>query len=141
MDDEPEVIRQQMEETRSSLTDKIGLLEQTVTEKVQTTTAAVTDTVESVKEAVHDTVDTVKNTVSETVGSVKDAFDLRRYVDQYPWASVGAAVGVGVVTGLALGHAPKPGDFSNVHSRGEMLNGGPTAMQLAAAGNTMQPLL
>ena len=54
MDDDPEMIRHQMQETRSSLTDKIERLEQTVTDKVQSTTAAVTNTVESVKGAVQD---------------------------------------------------------------------------------------
>src|SRR5439155_3985836 len=81
MDDDPEVIRHQMADTRSSLTDKIERLEQTVTAKVQTTTAAVTDTVESVKEAVQDTVQTVRGTVTDTVDTVKEAFDVRRYFE------------------------------------------------------------
>jgi len=131
MDDEPEVIRQQMEETRSSLTDKIERLEQTVTDKVQSTTAAVTDTVENVKDAVQETVESVrgtvtgtvesvKSTVSDTVDSVKQAFDVRRYVEEYPWASVGAAVGVGFFGGLVLGTGARArGDrITGLHSRG-----------------------
>jgi ElaB/YqjD/DUF883 family membrane-anchored ribosome-binding protein len=137
MDDEPEVIRSQMEETRSSLTDKIERLEQTVTDKVQSTTAAVTNTVESVKDAVHDTVesvkdsvtgtvDSVKTTLSNTVDTVKEAFDIRRYVEEYPWASFGAAVGVGFVGGLVLGTgAHARGDrITGLSSRGEAFRGG-----------------
>ena len=67
MDDDPEVIRSQMEETRSSLTDKIERLEQTVTDKVQ----GVADTVESVKGAVRDTVDAVKGTNAKILDTRK----------------------------------------------------------------------
>jgi ElaB/YqjD/DUF883 family membrane-anchored ribosome-binding protein len=132
MDDEPEVIRQQMEGTRSSLTDKIERLEHTVTDKVQSTTAAVTGTVESVKEAVQDTVqtvrgtvqdtvDTVKCTVNSTVETVKETFDVRQYFHQYPWAAFGAAVGVGFAGGVLLtsGGRGQGGRIAELHSRGE----------------------
>jgi len=131
MDDEPEVIRQQMEETRSALTDKIEKLEQQVVGTVQNTTQAVSDTVESVKEAVQETVstvkdtfsgtvDSVKDTVSETVVAVKDALDVRGYVEEYPWASFGAAVATGFVGGLIFesGHGPKA-RIADLHSQGE----------------------
>jgi ElaB/YqjD/DUF883 family membrane-anchored ribosome-binding protein len=122
MDDEPEVIRRQMEGTRSSLTDKIERLEQTVTDKVQTTTAAVTGTVQSVKDAVHDTVDTVKCTVNNTVETVKETFDVRRYFAQYPWASFGASVGLGFAGGVLLesGHHARGDRIGELHSRGEV---------------------
>jgi ElaB/YqjD/DUF883 family membrane-anchored ribosome-binding protein len=117
MDDEPEVIRNQMEETRSSLTDKIERLEQTVTGKVQD----VADTVESVKGAVRDTVDTVKGTVSDTVETVKETFDVRRYFREYPWAALGASVGVGVLGGMALGTDARArgGRITHLQSRGQ----------------------
>jgi ElaB/YqjD/DUF883 family membrane-anchored ribosome-binding protein len=132
MDDEPEVIRQQMADTRSSLTDKIERLEQTVEQKVQSTTAAVTDTVESVKDAVQDTVetvkgtvtgtvDTVRSTVNSTVETVKEAFDVRGYFEQYPWASFGAAVGVGIAGGVLLGGGGRAAErIADLHSRGEV---------------------
>jgi ElaB/YqjD/DUF883 family membrane-anchored ribosome-binding protein len=122
MDDDPEVIRHQMEETRSSLTDKIERLEQTVTEKVHTTTAAVTDTVESVRGAVRDTVDSVRGTVTGTVETVKETFDVRRYFEKYPWAALGAAVGVGFVGGAVLGAGGRRRDdrIPTLHSRGEV---------------------
>jgi len=130
MDDQPEVIRQQMADTRSSLTDKIERLEQTVEHKVQSTTSAVTDTVESVKEAVEntvqsvtgtvrDTVDSVKGTVSTTVETVKEAFDVRRYFAEYPWAAFGAAVGVGIAGGVLLGGGRAAERIAELHSHGE----------------------
>ena len=154
MDDEPEVIRQQMEGTRSALTDKIERLEHTVTDKVQSTTAAVTNTVESVKEAVQDTVDTVKGTVRDTVDtvkdtmhstveSVKDTFDVRRYFAEYPWAAFGAAVGVGFCGGaiLATGAHARGDRITDLHSHGETApsagpsyNGGSRERSPAAAG-------
>jgi len=131
MDDEPEVIRQQMEETRSALTDKIERLEQQVVGTVQDTTQAVSDTVTSVKEAVQDTVstvkdtfsgtvDSVKDTVSETVVAMKDALDVRGYVEEYPWASFGAAVATGFVGGLLFesGHRASA-RIADLHSHGE----------------------
>ena len=125
MDDDAEVIRHQMQETRSSLTDKIERLEQTVTQKVQTTTAAVTDTVESVKGAVQDTVQTVKGTVNDTVDTVKEAFNVRRYFEEYPWAAFGAAVGAGFAGGVLLGTgAHARGDrITELHSRGRPYTG------------------
>jgi ElaB/YqjD/DUF883 family membrane-anchored ribosome-binding protein len=143
MDDEPEVIRRQMEGTRSSLTDKIERLENAVEEKVQSTTAAVTCTVESMKDAVedtvrtvtgsvHDTVDSVKTSMHNTVESVKDAFDVRGYFAEYPWMAFGAAVGAGFAGGVLLGsrsRAPAH-QISELHSRGQAAagpshNGGP----------------
>jgi ElaB/YqjD/DUF883 family membrane-anchored ribosome-binding protein len=113
------------------LTDKIERLEQTVEHKVQSTTAAVTNTVESVKEAVQDTVETVKGTVTgtvdsvrstvhSTVESVKDAFDVRGYFEQYPWAAFGTAVGVGFAGGVLLGTRSRAGErIAELHSHGE----------------------
>jgi ElaB/YqjD/DUF883 family membrane-anchored ribosome-binding protein len=134
MDDEPEVIRQQMETTRSDLTDKIEALEHQVVGTVQNTTQAVSDTVESVKDAVQETVSAVKDTVTDTVGtvkesvagtvmSVKEALDLRGYVEQYPWASFGAAVAAGFAGGLLLeGSHRARGRIAELHSHGEAAN-------------------
>jgi ElaB/YqjD/DUF883 family membrane-anchored ribosome-binding protein len=122
MDPEPEVIRQQIEETRSSLADKLSSLEGKVVDTVKETTDAVADTVESVKESVtgtveavtdtvQDTVTAVKETVQDTVAAVKDAFDLRHHVDQYPWLMVSGSCVAGFLAGKLLGrfdasHAP-----------------------------------
>jgi len=132
MDDEPEVIRQQMEVTRTDLTRKIEALENQVVGTVQNTTQAVSETVETVKEAVQETVSAVKDTVSDTVGtvketmadtvsSVKEALDLRGYVEQYPWASFGAAVATGFVGGVMIESGQRARRrIGELHSHGEI---------------------
>jgi ElaB/YqjD/DUF883 family membrane-anchored ribosome-binding protein len=110
---EPDVIRQEMAETRASLTDKIEALENQVKDTVQEATAAVASTVENVKEAVQHTVDTVKGTVTGTVEGVKEAFDLNLQVDRHPWLMMTASAGIGFGVGLLLGgprrHHPRMG--------------------------------
>jgi ElaB/YqjD/DUF883 family membrane-anchored ribosome-binding protein len=97
MDNESEVIRQEMEETRTALQDKLETLEQQVKETISSASEAVADTVETVKEAVHDTVD-----------SVKETFDLRQQVEKHPWEMfLGAAV-VGFLGGHLLHRALTP---------------------------------
>jgi ElaB/YqjD/DUF883 family membrane-anchored ribosome-binding protein len=98
MDNEAEVIKQQMEETRSSLAEKLEALEEKVASTVQSTTEAVSGTVENVKEAVEDTIDTV----SESVEHVKEAFDLGRQVQEHPWLMMGGAVVAGYVGACLL---------------------------------------
>jgi ElaB/YqjD/DUF883 family membrane-anchored ribosome-binding protein len=132
MDDEPEVIRQQMEATRTGLTQKIEALETQVVGTVQNTTQAVSETVETVKDAVQETVSAVKETVSDTVGtvketmadtvdSVKEALDLRGYVEQYPWASFGTAVAAGFVGGLMIESSQRARRrIGALHSHGEI---------------------
>jgi ElaB/YqjD/DUF883 family membrane-anchored ribosome-binding protein len=113
MDDKTEVIRHNIEETRTSLTEKLETLEQQVVGTVQNTTNAVTDTVGSVKEAVQGTVDAVKDTVSstvqtvkgtvrDTVEAVKDSLDISQHVRNYPWAMFGGSVAAGYLVGAYL---------------------------------------
>jgi len=103
------VIRSQMDETRSSLTDKLEQLERQVTDTVQ----GAADTVENMKHAVEDTVSNVKNTVQETVSTVKTSLDdtmhsmgealsIRHHVERHPWAMVAGATAVGFVGGYLL---------------------------------------
>ena len=115
-----DVILNQMEDTRTSLSEKLGSLEQQVASTVQGATTNVADTVEAVKEsveAVKDTVEAVKDTVTETVNSVKEsveqtissvkdsvhegftavkgAFDIPRHVRSHPWIMFAGSVAVG----------------------------------------------
>lgn len=106
MDDEPEVIRQQMDETRTALADKIGRLEQQVTETVHDAVESVTnvknaatETVENVRTAVEDTVASVRQSVKSTVDSVAETLDVELQVQRHPWAMVGAAAAVGFAGG------------------------------------------
>jgi ElaB/YqjD/DUF883 family membrane-anchored ribosome-binding protein len=115
MDNETEalVIRQQMEETRTSLQDKLETLEQQVKDTVQGAAEAANETVQTVKEAVQDTVDTMRDTVEDTVTSVKDTFDLHKQVAAHPWAMfLGAAVvgyvGTRMLSGGGTASPPPP---------------------------------
>lgn len=91
MNDTPEVIRQQMEETKSQLSEKLVSLESQVTDTVQSTGSAVNATVEAVQE----TVETVTGAVQDAVQSVSNAFDFRRQVEKHPLLAVGGAVVLG----------------------------------------------
>lgn len=110
VNDSPEVIKQQMEQTQASLQTKIEALEQQVTGTVQEAATAVTDTVQTVKDAVENTVETVKGTVQETVSSVAEGLDLSRQVREHPWAMMLGAVAVGYVGGRLLDRALLPSD-------------------------------
>lgn len=105
---EPEVIRQHMEETRASLTEKLETLEQQVVGTVQDTTTAVKETVASVKEAVQETMQSVKGSVEGTVESVKSTFDLRRQTEEHPWLMAGGAVAAGYVAAHLLERLGSP---------------------------------
>jgi ElaB/YqjD/DUF883 family membrane-anchored ribosome-binding protein len=124
MDDETEVIKHQMLETRTALTEKLEALEDRVTTTVKETTQAVEDTVGAVKEAVEDTVHTmkdtvqgtvesVKETVNETVDTVKTTFDLQHQFEERPWLMLGGAVVVGYLAGSLLPRAAGSQTSSN----------------------------
>jgi len=102
----PELIEQEMQHTRASLTEKVTALENQVLGTIQNATEAVHSTVESVKAAVHDVSSTVKDTVSESVHTVKEqvsnTLDVTRHTRENPWAMVGGAAAVGFVTGYFL---------------------------------------
>jgi len=105
MADHPEVIRQQMEDTRSQLADKLEKLENHVSDTVQSTTEAVTDTVEAVKETVENVTGTVKETVekaTETVQAVGEALDLRLQTERHPWVIFGGSVVLGFTVAQVL---------------------------------------
>jgi len=113
MEDEVDVIRDQMQDTRSALTDKLEALEQQVVNTVQSITTPVVETVETVKKAVEDTVgavketvqstvDTVSNAAEQTVETVKETFDLPRQVERHPWLMMAGAVAAGYIGGRLL---------------------------------------
>jgi len=97
VDNELEVIRDEMEQTRASLADKLGALEEQVRETVSDATEAVSSTVEGVKEVV--------STVSDTVDTVKEQFSLSKQFDEHPWLAMGVAVGAGFVAAQMLNRA------------------------------------
>jgi len=91
-----ELIRQRMEQTRESLTDKLETLEKKVLTSVEKATSAVTDTVASVKESVHEGVETVK-----------DAVDVPAQVERRPWLMLGGSIVCGYVLGTLLSSKKK----------------------------------
>lgn len=119
MDHELEVIRDQMEETRASLADKFEALETQVLGTVHNATETVASAVDGAKEVVASVTQGAKHvveTVSETVKSVKESLNVSRYVEQYPWISLGVSVAAGFVAANLLpgrshsgnGHAAPP---------------------------------
>ena len=94
MIESPEVMRQQIEETKSQLWEKLDTLETQVSEAVQSTSTAVSETVASVQE----TVANVTDTVQESVQSVSNAFDLPLQVERHPWLAVGGSFVLGYLT-------------------------------------------
>jgi ElaB/YqjD/DUF883 family membrane-anchored ribosome-binding protein len=103
------LIRHQMDETRSALTDKLERLEQKVTDTVQGAVQSVGDTVENVKHVVDDTVQSVrtsvqsvKSSVQDTVHAVGEAFSITHHVERHPWAMVAGATALGFVGGYIL---------------------------------------
>jgi len=100
VDNELEVIRDEMEQTRAKLADKLGALETQVRETVSGATDAVNSTVEGVKDVV--------STVSETVESVTETFNVSKQVEQHPWMALGAAVATGFVLAQVIGRSSQP---------------------------------
>jgi len=101
-----------MEETRSSLQDKLETLEEQVKNTVQEATdtvstvkdtvSTVMESVETVKDSVKESVETVRESVQETVQTVKNTFNLERQVRAHPWAMFAGATVVGFFGGRLL---------------------------------------
>lgn len=127
MENETDVIRNQMMETRTSLTEKLEALEDKVVSTVQDTTETVTEAVQAVTETVQDTVSNVSESVQDTVESVKSTFDLPRQVQNHPWALFGGAVVVGFLGGKLF---PSLGTVTQAPS---------AAAGLAAGGGSSSP--
>jgi ElaB/YqjD/DUF883 family membrane-anchored ribosome-binding protein len=103
MDPEPDVIRQQIDQTRESLTKKVESLENQVKGTVEDVTSTVKETVEAVKETVDTVKSKVSETVEETVDTVKRTFDIPHQVQQHPFAMAGCSLLAGVALGYAVG--------------------------------------
>jgi len=108
--DNEDVIRNQMEDTRTSLSEKLETLEKKVASTVESATSEVAQTVEAVKESVQETVATVKNTVQDTISVVKDSvkgsvdavqgvFDIPGHVQRHPWGIMAGSVALGFFLG------------------------------------------
>jgi ElaB/YqjD/DUF883 family membrane-anchored ribosome-binding protein len=137
---QPEVIREQIDMTRSDLTNKLEALEQRVVDSVSEAKEAVTDTVETVKESVDHTIQAVRDTVHDTVDSVKRNLDLARQVDRHPWGMFGGAIAAGFVAGHlfeGLTRRPSVRPLPQAWRNGRRPMGTP----LSAAGPAVSPAL
>jgi ElaB/YqjD/DUF883 family membrane-anchored ribosome-binding protein len=115
-DKSPDRIEREMEQTRESISHKVGLLETQVLGTIQTATNTLTDTVQAVKDTVTTAPTAVKETVQETVAAMKDSvretissvresvssFSLTGCVRDNPGAAVGTSVVGGFLTGFFL---------------------------------------
>jgi len=99
VDNELEVIHHQMEDTRSSLADKLDTLENEILGTVHNATAAVAHTVEDVKSAVS----SVTETLQETVENVKETLNVSEQVRHHPWGMLGGAAVAGFLGGWLIG--------------------------------------
>jgi len=92
MDQEPDAIKKDIDDTRDSMTVKMQQLEDRVR-----------GAADDFKGAVDETVDNVKGKVDDTVGSVKQVFDLEHQVNERPWVMLGGAAVAGFVLGSLMG--------------------------------------
>jgi ElaB/YqjD/DUF883 family membrane-anchored ribosome-binding protein len=99
MDPEPNVIREQIEETRSSLTEKLETLEAEVKETMH----SAHETMETAKETVQETISSVRESVQSAKETVKRTFDVEYQVNRHPWAMMGLSLASGVALGVLLG--------------------------------------
>jgi uncharacterized protein YjbJ (UPF0337 family) len=127
MDDEAELIRGQMQDTREALTEKLEALEQQVVGTVQSAAGSVAETVGTVTDSVQETVENVKESVEDAVTSVKESLNLRLQVERHPWTMFFGAIAVGYVGTRWLENCvPSAGIVESVassasagHSRGD----------------------
>jgi ElaB/YqjD/DUF883 family membrane-anchored ribosome-binding protein len=103
MDEKPEVIQKEIEQTSTSLKEKVEMLEEQVLGTVKDATETVGDTVESVKDSVAETIQTVKETVHDIGDTLRRTFDLRYQVQRHPWPMMGGSVLAGFAAGKLLG--------------------------------------
>jgi hypothetical protein len=118
MDNDAELIRQQMTQTRTALTEKLETLEHQVVDTVQEATAAVNETVVTVKDAVEETVDCLKVSVHETIENVKETLSVQRQVRKRPWGMFAGAVVAGYVGGRLLSSSGRPSRSKSANGRG-----------------------
>lgn len=85
MNETPEMVRRQMDQTKTQLAEKFESLEYQVSETVQSAGSAVNSTVEA---------------VDDVLRSVTNVLDLRRQIDRHPWLVLGGAAVLGY---LAVG--------------------------------------
>lgn len=125
MDQRENDIKQNIEETRAAMNQKIEKIEGRVHETMEGTRSTldtmvgginrVKDTIEETKSVVDTSIDTIKQAVDETVERVRYTAEVIEQVKENPWIMFGSAVLVGYVLGtlnrdqsFSMRHAPEP---------------------------------
>lgn len=106
-----EVIRQQMEQTRSDLTEKFAELESQVAETIQSTGTAIDSTMSSIRGA---------------VVNVRESLSLRKQIQQHPWYALGGSLAVGMLAEALMTKSTRPPKATNVR----LLNPLPQSLQV-----------
>jgi len=127
-------IHQEIDKTRSDLTDKLQTLEEQVKDTVLNATEKVGDTIEQVTSTVQETVESAKSTVSETVGAVRQTFDLEYQMQVRPLTMLAGSVCVGLLAGALVGRRTRG------RSLGELASSGYRGLSesLSSAGSAAQ---
>jgi len=132
-----DLIRLQMEETRTSLAEKVETLEQKLASTVQETTEAVSDTVQETAATVTETVAAVKETMQESVETVKGWFDLGAQVEEHPWGMLAGAAAFGFVLGNFLpAREPAASSLSSGSKRQQQHHNGGTRRPQESTSST-----
>ena len=136
MASEPEVTRlhDDIDKTRSDLTDKLQTLEDQVKDTILNTTGRVEETIEQVTSTVQETVESAKSTVNETVGAVRQTFDLEYQMQVRPWTMMAGSVCVGLLAGALVGRQTRGRSLGEVASSGYR----GLSQSLASAGSAAQ---
>jgi ElaB/YqjD/DUF883 family membrane-anchored ribosome-binding protein len=144
VDNELEVIRDQMEEKRASLSNKLDALEDHVLETVHGATSVVStavrdvsETVDMVKENIQETVEAVTHNIQETVEAVKDSLNVSEKIRHNPWIAVGGAFAGGFVGALLLGRSSQPREPAKQTYRPRDTNG--TSFEMAQQAPAKAP--
>jgi uncharacterized membrane protein len=103
------ILEKEIDDTRSSMTEKIDMIESQMSEKMDAAKEKidnvmgkfkdVQDTIDTAKNAVDSILETLKHTMEETVERVKYTSTVIQQVDQNPWIMLGSAVLTGYVLG------------------------------------------
>jgi len=104
---EPEVIRRQMQVQRAALDQKLDRLENRIVQTVEGAREAVAETIQTVKESVQSSVETVRDTVQTSVDNVKETLDVKRQVERHPWGMIGGSIAVGFAIGWLTNRAAR----------------------------------
>ncbi len=100
MTESTDLIRQQMDETKSRLASNLQLLQLQIAENAKATGVTVKATVEAVKDTVE--------TVQKAAKSVNKAFDVQRKISMHPWIVIGTCMGLGYLAGRRHGYFLSP---------------------------------